>query len=103
MNRVAALRTRYGTRFGVGVVSDAKNGFFIFDPDGDLIGGPSERLRWIAENYPTWAERSVSTEGAHLVYLGTGITERRPAQQMRRLAPPQNPGEGIQRSHCKSV
>jgi len=70
LQRVASLRKRMGTHFGIGIAFSGVKGFFCLDGDDDLVGGPSDRLRWVAENYPTWGERSISGKGVHLFYLG---------------------------------
>ena len=69
--RVSQLRKEKGTHFGIGVAFSGVDGFFCLDFDDELDGGISDRLTWIAQNYPTWAETSISGNGLHLFYRGT--------------------------------
>ena len=69
--RVSQLRKEKGTHFGLGVAFSGAKDFFCLDLDDELDAGISNRLAWIAQNFPTWAETSLSGTGVHLFYRGT--------------------------------
>ncbi len=70
LEAVQKLRESKGTHFGIGVTFCAGESYYCLDLDGDLINGTSERLNWLTQHYPTWAEKSVSGTGMHLFYRG---------------------------------
>ena len=83
--RVERLRNANGPHYGVGLTFCAVQGVFALDLDGDLDGGPSDRLTWLTKQAPTWGETSVSGKGVHLFYRGGAEAKRTIAWRGSRL------------------